>query len=118
MWINWTHEAAFAKSRLTENSVGCVATQHNYIAVQCSSVTSSATVQLTARLVTAGLWPFFTPLSPARSAHRSSPAGAFSSGDYRIRRTESGLFRRLATSPTHLALDFRAAFALAREIIA
>ena len=34
MWINWTHEAAFAKSRLTENSVGCVASQHNYIAVQ------------------------------------------------------------------------------------
>jgi hypothetical protein len=34
MWINWTHEAAFAKSRLTENSIGCVASQHNYIAVQ------------------------------------------------------------------------------------
>jgi len=34
MWIDWTHEAAFAKSRLTENSVGCVASQHNYIAVQ------------------------------------------------------------------------------------
>ena len=32
-------------------------------------------------------------------------------------KTESGLFRRLATSPTHLALDFRAAFALAREIV-
>ncbi len=34
MWINWTHEAAFAKSRLRENSVGCIAPQHNYIAVQ------------------------------------------------------------------------------------
>ena len=63
MWINWTHEAAFAKSRLTENSVGCVASQHNYniIILQCSSVTSSATVQLTARLVTAGVWPFLRP---------------------------------------------------------
>ena len=32
-------------------------------------------------------------------------------------KTEAGLFRRLATSPTHLALDFRDAFALAREIV-
>src|ERR1700720_4683170 len=29
------NEAAFAKSRLNENSFGCVAAQHNYIAVHC-----------------------------------------------------------------------------------
>ena len=43
--------------------------------------------------------------------------GPLAIGDVKYK-TESGLFRRLATSPTHLALDFRDAFALAREIIA
>ena len=42
--------------------------------------------------------------------------GPLAIGDVKYK-TESGLFRRLATSPTHLALDFRAAFALAREIV-
>jgi methylene-tetrahydromethanopterin dehydrogenase len=32
-------------------------------------------------------------------------------------KTESGLFRCLATSSTHLAIDFRDAFDLAREIV-
>jgi methylene-tetrahydromethanopterin dehydrogenase len=43
--------------------------------------------------------------------------GPLAIGDVKYK-TESGLFQRLATSPTHLALDFRDAFALAREIIA
>jgi methylene-tetrahydromethanopterin dehydrogenase len=41
--------------------------------------------------------------------------GPLAIGDVKYK-TESGLFRRLATSSTHLALDFRDAFALAREI--
>jgi methylene-tetrahydromethanopterin dehydrogenase len=43
--------------------------------------------------------------------------GPLAIGDVKYK-TESGLFLRLATSPTHLALDFRDAFVLAREIIA
>jgi methylene-tetrahydromethanopterin dehydrogenase len=42
--------------------------------------------------------------------------GPLAIGDVKYK-TESGLFQRLATSSTHLALDFRAAFALAREIV-
>jgi methylene-tetrahydromethanopterin dehydrogenase len=42
--------------------------------------------------------------------------GPLAIGDVKYK-TESGLFRRLATSSTHLALDFRDAFALAREIV-
>jgi methylene-tetrahydromethanopterin dehydrogenase len=42
--------------------------------------------------------------------------GPLAIGDVKYK-TESGLFQRLATSPTHLALDFRDAFALAREIV-
>jgi methylene-tetrahydromethanopterin dehydrogenase len=41
--------------------------------------------------------------------------GPLAIGDVKYK-TESGLFQRLATSSTHLALDFRDAFALAREI--
>ena len=41
--------------------------------------------------------------------------GPLAIGDVKYK-TESGLFRRLATSSTHLGLDFRHAFALAREI--
>ncbi|MGH6835136.1 MAG: hypothetical protein ACREC9_06220 [Methylocella sp.] len=41
--------------------------------------------------------------------------GPLAIGDVKYK-TESGLFRLLATSSTHLALDFRDAFALAREI--
>lgn len=48
------------------------------------------------------------------------PGGIFGIGPLAIGdvkyKTESGLFQRLATSSTHLALDFRDAFALAREI--
>jgi methylene-tetrahydromethanopterin dehydrogenase len=41
--------------------------------------------------------------------------GPLAIGDVKYK-TESGLFQRLATSSSHLALDFRDAFALAREI--
>jgi methylene-tetrahydromethanopterin dehydrogenase len=41
--------------------------------------------------------------------------GPLAIGDVKYK-TESGLFQRLATSSTHLALDFRDAFALARGI--
>jgi len=41
--------------------------------------------------------------------------GPLAIGDVKCK-TESGLFQRLATSSTHLALDFRDAYALAREI--
>ncbi|WP_280949004.1 NAD(P)-dependent methylenetetrahydromethanopterin dehydrogenase [Methylocapsa aurea] len=41
--------------------------------------------------------------------------GPLAIGDVKYK-TEAGLFQRLATSSTHLALDFRDAFALAREI--
>jgi methylene-tetrahydromethanopterin dehydrogenase len=41
--------------------------------------------------------------------------GPLAIGDVKYK-TESGLFRRLATSSAHLAIDFRDAFALAREI--
>ena len=75
MWINWTHEAAFAKSRLTENSVGCVAPQHNYIAVQFRYKLGHGSVSST--VGHGGALAVLTPLSPARSARRSSPAGAF-----------------------------------------
>ena len=86
MWINWTHEAAFAKSRLTENSVGCVASQHNYIAVRYKLGHGS----VNSTVGHGGALAVLTPLSPARSARRSSPAGAFLSGDYRIRRKDKG----------------------------
>jgi hypothetical protein len=36
------NEAAFAKSRLTENSVGCVAMQNNYIAAHFNVKTASS----------------------------------------------------------------------------
>jgi methylene-tetrahydromethanopterin dehydrogenase len=42
--------------------------------------------------------------------------GPLAIGDVKYK-TEQGLFQRLATSPHHLALDFRDAFALAREIV-
>ena len=41
--------------------------------------------------------------------------GPLAIGDVKYK-TEAGLFQRLAASSTHLALDFRDAFALAREI--
>jgi hypothetical protein len=88
MWINWTHEAAFAKSRLTENSVGCVASQHNYIAVQFRYKLGHGSVNST--VGHGGALAVLTPLSPARSARRPSPAGAFLSADYRIRRKDKG----------------------------
>lgn len=42
--------------------------------------------------------------------------GPLAIGDVKYK-IESGLFKRLATSSTHLALDFRDAFGLAREIV-
>jgi hypothetical protein len=69
MWINWTHEAAFAKSRLTENSVCCVASQHNYIAVQFRYKLGHGSVNRT--VGHGGTLAVLTPLSPARSARRS-----------------------------------------------
>ncbi|MGQ0446703.1 MAG: NAD(P)-dependent methylenetetrahydromethanopterin dehydrogenase [Beijerinckiaceae bacterium] len=42
--------------------------------------------------------------------------GPLAIGDIKYK-IEQGLFQRLATSSTHLALDFRHAFALAREIV-
>jgi hypothetical protein len=68
MWINWTHEAAFAKSRLTENSVGCVASQHNYIAVQFRYKLGHGSVSST--VGHGGALAVLTPLSPARNARR------------------------------------------------
>jgi methylene-tetrahydromethanopterin dehydrogenase len=41
--------------------------------------------------------------------------GPLAIGDVKYK-TEAGLFQRLAASSTHLALDFRDAFAFAREI--
>ena len=68
MWINWTHEAALAKSRLTENSIGCVASQHNYNAVQFRYKLGHGSVNST--VGHGGALAVLTPLSPARSARR------------------------------------------------
>jgi hypothetical protein len=74
MWINWTHEAAFAKSRLTENSIGCVASQHNYIAVQFRYKLGHGSVSST--VGHGGLWPFLRPFRRPE-APADSPGGCF-----------------------------------------
>ena len=75
MWINFPNEAAFAMRRLTVHSAGCVVVQHNYIAVQFRYKLGHGSVSST--VGHGGALAVFTPLSPARSARRSSPAGAF-----------------------------------------
>ena len=60
MWINWTHENRLRKESPDRN-IALAVLRRNIIILQCSSATSSATVQLAARLVTAGLWPFLRP---------------------------------------------------------
>ena len=73
MWINWTHEDRLRKE-LPDRNIALVVLRRNIIILQCSSVTSSATVQLAARLVTAGLWPFLRrfrrPEAPADPPRR------------------------------------------------
>jgi len=88
MWINWTHEAAFAKSRLTENSVGCVASQHNYIAVQLRYKLGHGSVNSTVGHGGA-LAVLYAPFA-GQKRPPILPGGCFLSGDYRIRRKDKG----------------------------
>jgi hypothetical protein len=75
MWINWTHEAAFAKSRLTENSVGCVASQHNYIAVQFRYKLGHGSVNST--VGHGGALAVLTPLFAGQKRPPILPGGCF-----------------------------------------
>ena len=84
MWINWTHENRLRKESPDRN-IALAVLRRNIIILQCSSRYKLGHGSVNSTVGHGGALAVLTPLSPARSARRSSPAGAFLSGDYRIR---------------------------------